>query len=107
MDKTFSKFNGLVKKMKSDLKLVASYSIDEVHELGGLTNILNSLVKDAQEIERLEEKMNEEQKRLIEKQQMEEERMLRAQQMEKEMVERESNKKDRRALKKKSLLGKH
>jgi hypothetical protein len=103
MSKSEIKFYGLFKKLKSDLKLVASYQYEETVELGGLVNILNGLVKDAQEVERAYERGMEENKQAFERQQKEEMRMLREQQMEEE----EDIKKSRKALKKKSLLGKH
>jgi uncharacterized protein YaiL (DUF2058 family) len=100
MSKSEIKFYGLLKKFKSELKLVASYQYEEMVELGGLVNILNGLVKDAQEIERVYERGIEENRQAFERQRIEEER-------ERQMEEEELNRKNKKALKKKSLLGKH
>ncbi len=94
-----NKFNGLFKKVRSDLKLVASYTYQEIQELGGLTKLLNDILKDAGEVEKLFERIVEEERRKEEQERLNFEKERRLQEIQNE----EQKKQDRRALKKKSL----
>lgn len=100
-EKTFNRFNALCKKIKSDMKLYSGYNYNEWKEMGSLTKLLNDLIKSAEEIEKLEVVMTEEQQKLMMLQEREELRMMQQQQL----LEDKQHKVDKKTIRKKSLLG--
>jgi len=67
MSKTI-KLEALIKKVKADLKLIASYAYEEWAELGGLKKLLTDVVTTSDEMTKLEEGIKLEQERLAQQQ---------------------------------------